>query len=394
MLKPIGCTYMERAELLTALRGDPRGVMNEETTKGSLFTETGELIGDWEHSSAQRFPQSFRSTVPLNAQKIILWCLERSPKNRPSAKQLLACDFMPRKIQLEKKYLNEVLETLNNPQSDESYQQILSKLFDRPTPSSVLITYDYEISLKANKIDTQQLLAQSLNAVKGSHWARLSYSNPMSAVSAAAAVSALGRAQHVGTVTGGGKEGEVLRGAPQQTATILAMSAATSAAIEGQSTGQLGADPRVVEMLCRQLTDIFQSHGAVRLQGPLLRPREIDDSVTLLNKPVELLARRGSVLRLREDLCVTFARAVSRGGSATSNMKRYDINKVYNESDAGLHPKEMLEASFDIIQDENTAKPECKFVVYLFILRNFTHRFPCSPGSRINTCSLSGHGVA
>lgn len=366
MLKPIGCTYMERAELLTALRGDPRGVMNEETTKGSLFTETGELIGDWEHSSAQRFPAPFRNAVPLNAQKIILWCLERSPKNRPSAKQLLACDLMPRKIQLEKKYLNEVLETLNNPQSDESYQQILSKLFDRPTPSSVLITYDYEISLKANKIDTQQLLAQSLNAVKGSHWARLSYSNPMSAVSAAAAVSALGRAQHVGTVTGGGKEGEVLRGAPQQTATILAMSAATSAAIEGQSTGQLGADPRVVEMLCRQLTDIFQSHGAVRLQGPLLRPRESIESESVALLPVEMLARRGSVLRLREDLCVTFARAVSRGGSATSNMKRYDINKVYNESDAGLHPKEMLEASFDIIQDENTAKPECKYCFLLF----------------------------
>jgi len=55
---------------------------------------------------------------------------------------------------------------------------------------------------------------------------------------------------------------------------------------------------------------------------------------------------------------VNFARAVSRGGALTSNLKRYDINKVFIESDAGLHPKEMLEASFDIIQDENTAKSE------------------------------------
>jgi len=77
-----------------------------------------------------------------------------------------------------------------------------------------------------------------------------------------------------------------------------------------------------------------------------------------LNKPVEVLSRRGITLNLREDLTINFARAVSRGGSSTSNMKRYDINKVFIESDAGLHPKEMLEASFDIIQDENTAKSE------------------------------------
>lgn len=136
---------------------------------------------------------------------------------------------------------------------------------------------------------------------------------------------------------------------------IIAMNAASSAAIEGCAYGALGADPRVVEGLSRKLCDIFYSHGAVRLQGPLLRPTDPNDVDTSLNKPVDLLTRRGSVLRVREDLCIPFARSLSRGGSSTTNLKRFDINKIFSESDAGLHPKESLEASFDIIQDENSA---------------------------------------
>ena len=208
MLKPIGCTYMERAEVLTALRGESRGVTEEPID--ALFNEEGELIGDWEHASEQRLPKSFRVSVPLNAQKIILWCLERSPNRRPSAKQLLSCNLLPRKVELEEKYLNEVLQTLSNPQSEQSYATILAKLFDRPTPNAVLTTFDNEVSIRANKIDARQRLAKSLDAVKGSSWTThgLSYCNAMSGVAVAAAVTALGRAQQVGTVSGGGKEGE------------------------------------------------------------------------------------------------------------------------------------------------------------------------------------------
>lgn len=240
-LKPLGCTYMERAEILTALRGETRsgmakgGMPSEEATGGALFSEEGEIIGDFDAASKQRFPEEFRSSVGLNIQKLILWCLERSPKHRPSAKQLLECDLLPRKVEIEKRYLNEVLQvssgtvclnfdiqsyshivllrckqTLSNPQSEQSYQQILSKLFERQNPTSVMTTYDSEISIKASKIDAQTLLAKSLNAVSRSHWKAnsMSHSSPMSAVGMASAISALGRAQHVGAVSGGGKEGE------------------------------------------------------------------------------------------------------------------------------------------------------------------------------------------
>jgi len=46
------------------------------------------------------------------------------------------------------------------------------------------------------------------------------------------------------------------------------------------------------------------------------------------------------------------ARTVGRGGSATSNIKRFDIGKVYHKSLAGGHPRETLEASFDVVHED------------------------------------------
>lgn len=201
---------MERVEIISALRGEQRGAVvkgsHSKDKMDSLFTETGDVIGDLKHHIDLRFPAE--SNVPFNAQKIILWCLERSPKRRPSAEQLLTCDLLPRKVELEEKYLAEVMQTLSK--SEQSYQQILVKLFDRPNSNAVLATYDNEISIRANNIDARHLLTKALDSVKGASVATrgLSYSKPMSGVSLAAAVAALRRAHHAGNVSGGGKEGE------------------------------------------------------------------------------------------------------------------------------------------------------------------------------------------
>ena len=138
MFMPPFATYMERADVLIRLRGDKRFAKADDVSDKKmmvpLFTKEGVAIGNWEAIAKQRFPENFLSYVPENAQKIILWCLERSPEHRPSAKQLLTCGLLPRKVELEQRYLDEVLQTLSNPQSEQSYQQILSKLFQRPTP--------------------------------------------------------------------------------------------------------------------------------------------------------------------------------------------------------------------------------------------------------------------
>lgn len=337
-------TYMERAEKITRLRGDSRDVVQSlsKATSAPLFTKEGAVIGDWEEVADRRLPSEFRASVPENAQKLILWCTECSPENRPSAKQILNSRLMPRKMELEQKYLDEVLQTLSNPQSDTSYQQILSKIFKRPTPTHVLTTYDNDVALKANNAReiAAHVLKTTLDNIKGSHWGShsMNYTSPMSSCAVSGAITSLRRAEHVGVVTGGGKEGEAMRGAPQQVATITAMTSATAAAVSG-ADGILGPDPRVVDYVCSKLSTIFQSHGAVHLPSPLLKPRDALDLIATLNEPAQVLNSRGSALVLKSDLTVNFARSISRGGAATNNIKRYELGKCFLESDAGGHPK-------------------------------------------------------
>jgi hypothetical protein len=116
-----------------------------------------------------------------------------------------------------------------------------------------------------------------------------------------AATSALRRARNAGNV-GKGVKG-IMKRSTQRVAGVLAMSAATSAAIEGNLDGVHGADPRIVDAMKGRLTGIFQSHGAVRLKSPLLRPRPNTKAVkATISGPVELMNPRGSVLLLPEDL--------------------------------------------------------------------------------------------
>lgn len=357
-LKPFG-TYMERAENITRLRGDSsRDVVRSLSKEASapLFTKDGAIIGDWEEVADRRLPPELRASMPENAQKLILWCTERSPENRPSAEQILNSRLMPRKMELEQKYLDEVLQTLSNPQSDTSYQQILSKIFKRQTPAHVLTTYDNDVALKANNAReiAAHVLKTTLDHIKGSHWGShsMNYTSPMSSCAVSGAITSLRRAEHVGVVTGGGKEGESMRGAPQQVATIAAMTSATAAAVLG-ADGIVGPDPRVVDYVCSKLSTIFQSHGAVHLPSPLLKPRDALDLIATLNEPAQVLNKRGSALVLKSDLTVNFARAISRGGAATNNIKRYEVGKCFLESDAGGHPKGEFSSACSLCIDQS-----------------------------------------
>jgi translation initiation factor 2-alpha kinase 4 len=130
------------------------------------------------------------------------------------------------------------------------------------------------------------------------------------------------------------------------------MNAASAAAVTGAADGVHGADPRIVEAICDGLRTIFVEHGAVHLKSPLLRPRPSNTNETTVGGPAEVINSRGTILLLPEDLTVSFARSLGRGGAATSNLKRYDFDRVYHKSLVGGHPRESLEASFDIVHDD------------------------------------------
>lgn len=259
-------------------------------------------------------------------------------------------------------YLEEALQTLTNPQSD-SYQQILGSLFSRPTSDLIEVTFDTDAAAKAHKLGiadqntalgVKRMLSPSeglmraitdIRTTSGRDIESVS-SLAMSASSLVSATSALRRARNAGRIKG------VKKRSTQRAAGIIAASAAAAAAVTGAADGVHGADPRVIERICAELKTIFEWHGAVHLRTPLMRPRPSHLTDTAVGGPAEVLNPRGTVLLLPEDLTASFARALGRGGSATSNLKRYDIDRVYHKSLAGGHPRESLEASFDIVQED------------------------------------------
>jgi translation initiation factor 2-alpha kinase 4 len=235
--------------------------------------------------------------------------------------------------------------------------QILRAMFERPSLDLIDLTYDTDVSAMANNLGTMQSgkpeLSPSEGLLKAISDIRAGVfdfdslqSIAMSASSLVSATASLRRSKNVGRIGKGGKR------TTQRTAGILAMTAATSAAVTGALDGVHGADPRVVESMCSKLVSIFESHGAVHLKSPLLRPRPNHSTPSDVGGPAELLDTRGNVVLLPEDLTASFARAVGRGGAATSQLKRYDIDRVYHRSVAGGHPRETLEASFDLVHED------------------------------------------
>jgi len=233
--------------------------------------------------------------------------------------------------------------------------------------------YDTDAAVKANNLALGKVKSPSqaiLKAVEDIRAGALDSSSiqslAMNASSQVAAAAALERAKLAGRIGKGGKG--ILKRSTQRTAGILAMRAATSAAVTGALDGIHGADPTVVQAVCSRVSNIFQSHCAVHLKSPLLRPRPATAHSLAVGGPAELIDTRGTVLLLPEDLTAPFARAVGRGGSAASNIKRYDIDKVHHKAIAGGHPREALEATFDIIVDNpqmssRQIEVECIFVV-------------------------------
>jgi len=194
-------------------------------------------------------------------------------------------------------------------------------LFGRNTPDVVEWTFDTDITARANSYYThagngkrssspsEELLKAIGDIRAGAVDLSTFDSLAMNASSLVAATSALKRAKSAGRLGKGGKV--LLKRATQRTAGILAMRAATAAAVTGALDGVHGADPVVVERICNDVKSVFQCHGAVRLRCPLLRPRP-DSAVegAVVGGPAEVINSRGNVLLLPEDLTAPFGKSV------------------------------------------------------------------------------------
>jgi hypothetical protein len=213
---------------------------------------------------------------------------------------------------MDKKLISNIL--FLNVKSD-SYLEILRSLFGRPTPDFVDLTFDTDIAARANSYalsgGSKRINPPSEDLLKAISDIRAGAVDPstfqslaMSASSLVAATAALKRARNSGRLGKGGKL--MLKRATQRTAGILAMRAASAAAITGAMDGVHGADPIVVAQICDDLKCIFQIHGAVHLKSPLLRPRPGSMIEGAAGGPAEVINARGAVLLLPEDLTASF----------------------------------------------------------------------------------------
>jgi len=201
------------------------------------------------------------------------------------------------------------------------FQEILRALFGRNTTDVVDWTFDTDIAARANSYYSQtgggkrssspsEELVKAIGDIRAGAVDSFD-SLAMNASSLVAATSALKRARNAGRLGKGGRA--MLKRATQRTAGILAMRAASAAAVTGTLDGVHGADPVVVERVCNDLKMVFTSHGAVRLRTPLLRPRPgASVESTAVGGPAEVINSRGNVLLLPEDLTAPFGKCPHR----------------------------------------------------------------------------------
>eukprot|EP01133_Synstelium_polycarpum_P007982 gene7982-9377_t len=100
-----------------------------------------------------------------------------------------------------------------------------------------------------------------------------------------------------------------------------------------------------------RLTNIFRNHGAIKIDTPLLFPK---DSASMPNSGVvaKFLDEGGTVVYMPYDLTVPWARHVALNG--VSHQKRYSFSKVFRRSSPGFSPKELYECDFDIVGGPST----------------------------------------
>lgn len=101
------------------------------------------------------------------------------------------------------------------------------------------------------------------------------------------------------------------------------------------------------ENVKNQTVQILRKHGAVTVSSPILAPfskRETPDSA------VKLMCHSGSAVTLPYDLRKSFWRYVATNGSKCSFLRRYSIERVYNENETyGCYPKQSFICAFDVV---------------------------------------------
>ncbi|XP_063039722.1 eIF-2-alpha kinase GCN2 isoform X2 [Engraulis encrasicolus] len=130
------------------------------------------------------------------------------------------------------------------------------------------------------------------------------------------------------------------------------------------------SNAKLQQYVYETITRIFRKHGAVRLQTPLLLPR--NRSVYEGCELACFMDHSGMLVTLPYDLRVAFARYIARNN--VSHVKRYSIERVFRPRKLDRsHPREMLECAFDIVTPvTNTLLPDAETI---YVISEIIHEF-------------------
>ncbi|XP_015183399.1 PREDICTED: eukaryotic translation initiation factor 2-alpha kinase 4 isoform X2 [Polistes dominula] len=138
----------------------------------------------------------------------------------------------------------------------------------------------------------------------------------------------------------------------------------------------------VQENVKAKVIEIFQKHGGISLNTPLLMPKSSQHN-NFTDASVQLMTQTGSIVSIPHDLRAPFARYVV--WNKIPHLRRYAIERVFREKKVrGFHPRELYECAFDIISPmENNLMAEGELIFIAWEIfneiphlreRNFTIR--------------------
>ncbi len=88
-------------------------------------------------------PSVFKDLVTLPAQKVIAWLMQHDPSARPSAKALQSSPLLPPKMEVQKAYLQETLNSIRHLHSL-SFSRVVEAIHSRQNPEYVDYTFDLD----------------------------------------------------------------------------------------------------------------------------------------------------------------------------------------------------------------------------------------------------------
>lgn len=115
----------------------------------------------------------------------------------------------------------------------------------------------------------------------------------------------------------------------------------------GISTDFLGL--KKLDIISQKITEVFRRYGGIEFSAPALLPK--NDQILTQSEHVKLLASDGSVVQLRGDHTMPFARFLAVSGTSFHQMRRFTVGNVYRGNVAGCQPRHHIESSFDIVQE-------------------------------------------